>query len=161
MAMSVGRNIAARVLRCAQSPILVSARRSYATEAPLSSSHISETNGPVTRTISLPRKASPESALGSTPEASPVLSGIIRKALPYSVSRTPTRGLPVYQLAKSGGNLKLTRVRKLEGDIEVLRKQLEETLSPKPEYVKINPTTNHIMIKVCRPSGRIEAEPMC
>jgi len=57
--------------------------------------------------------------------------------------------LPVYQLAKSGGNLKLTRVRKLGGELETLRKQLESTLSPKPEYVKINPLTGHIMIKVC------------
>jgi len=40
-------------------------------------------------------------------------------------------------------------VRKLGGEVETLRKQLESTLSPKPEYVKINPLTGHIMIKVC------------
>lgn len=152
MYMTPSRTIAARVLQCARTSILTSTRRSYATEAPLTSAHVPETNGPVTRTISLVRPAPSQNAVGSAPTTTPASSGILRSSLPYSVSRTPTRGLPVYQLAKSGGNLKLTRVRKIDGDIEVLRQQLENILSPKPEYVKINPLTNHIMIKVCRMS---------
>jgi large subunit ribosomal protein L49 len=122
-------------------------RRSYATqilvEEPISAAVHSppaqSTSGPVTRTIPLARRPA------TTPIATSA-SGL--QSLPYAVSRTPTQGLPVYQLAKSGGNLKLTKVRKLSGDIEILRKELEETLTPKPQYVQINPLTNHIMIKV-------------
>jgi len=66
----------------------------------------------------------------------------------YTVQRTPTRNLPIYQLAKAGGNLKMTKVRKLGGDTEALRKQLEGFLEPTPEYVRINHVTGHIMIKV-------------
>lgn len=107
-------------------------------------------SGPVTRTISLTRRyAQPSPTSPAPPTSSPASSTILRASEPYTVSRTPTRGLPVYQLSKSGGNLKLTRVRKLGGALETLRKQLEETLRPEPEYVKINPLTGHIIIKVC------------
>ena len=66
----------------------------------------------------------------------------------YSITRTPTRGLPVYEIAKAGGNLKLTRVRKLAGNRENLKKELEAYLMPKPAYVKINPVTGHVIVKV-------------
>lgn len=66
----------------------------------------------------------------------------------YTVQRTPSRNLPIYQLAKAGGNLKLTKVRKLGGDTEALRKELEVFLEPRSEYVKINAVTGHIIIKV-------------
>jgi large subunit ribosomal protein L49 len=122
-------------------------RRTYAVETVVEEPTVTAVNAqspplssPVTRTISLARRPA------TTPIAA---SATGLSQLPYAVSRTPTQGLPVYQLAKSGGNLKLTKVRKLSGDIEVLRKELEETLTPKPQYVQINPLTNHIMIKVC------------
>lgn len=67
---------------------------------------------------------------------------------PYSITRTPSKGLPVYELRKGGGTLKLTRVRKIAGEKDVLKKQLEKVLVPKPEYVRINPLTGHIIIKV-------------
>lgn len=67
---------------------------------------------------------------------------------PYTITRTPSKGLPVYELRKGGGTLKLTRVRKIDGEREALKKQLERELVPKPEYVKINPVTGHIVIKV-------------
>ncbi|KAI9721401.1 MAG: hypothetical protein M1828_005151 [Chrysothrix sp. TS-e1954] len=65
----------------------------------------------------------------------------------YAVSRTPTRNLPVYQLIKGGGTLRLTRVRRVEGEAEMLRKQLAAFLQPKPEYVRINSVTGHVVIK--------------
>lgn len=121
-------------------------RRTYATETFAGEPIAATVNAqplppsrPVTRTISLARRPATTSIAASATGLS---------SFPYAVSRTPTQGLPVYQLAKSGGNLKLTKVRKLSGDIEVLRKELEETLTPKPQYVQINPLTNHIMIKV-------------
>lgn len=67
---------------------------------------------------------------------------------PYTVTRTPSHQLPIYQLTKSGGNLKLTRIRKTNGDLEVLVRQLDQVLSPRPAYVKINQLTRHIVVKV-------------
>lgn len=67
---------------------------------------------------------------------------------PYYIERTPTRNLPVYQLAKAGGNLRMTRVRKVGGDAEALRGQLERFLEPRPEYVRINPINGHVEMKV-------------
>lgn len=67
---------------------------------------------------------------------------------PYTITRTPSKGLPVYELRKGGGTLKLTKVRKIGGEREVLKMQLEKSLMPKPEYVKINPLTGHVVIKV-------------
>lgn len=66
----------------------------------------------------------------------------------YFVQRTPTRNLPVYQLRKSGGNLKQTRIRKISGKTAELLGELEQRLTPKPEWLKINPTTGHIEMKV-------------
>ena len=135
--------------------IFCTARRTFATEAPTPITTSTppaptQPSGPVTRTISLARKPAPETLHAQTsPATESASSDILKASEPYTVTRTPTQGLPVYQLAKSGGNLKLTRVRKLGGEVETLRKQLESTLSPKPEYVKINPLTGHIMIKVC------------
>ena len=66
----------------------------------------------------------------------------------YVVERTPTKNLPIYQSRKRGGNLLLTKVRKIEGNREALRQQLELCLVPKPEYVELSPITGHIDIKV-------------
>ena len=67
---------------------------------------------------------------------------------PYYIQRTPTRNLPIYQLTKAGGNLRMTRVRKIGGDTEVFRQQLQEFLQPTPEYVRINPINGHVEMKV-------------
>lgn len=74
----------------------------------------------------------------------------VRPTETYFVQRTPTRNLPVYQLTKAGGNLKQTRVRKLSGQIEQLHRQLKEMLQPPPEWIRVNPTNQHIEMKVRR-----------
>lgn len=66
----------------------------------------------------------------------------------YFVRRTPTRHLPIYQLTKAGGNLRQTRVRKTEGKVEELRGLLEKELVPRPEWVRVNPLTMHVEMKV-------------
>ena len=66
---------------------------------------------------------------------------------PYFVRRTPTRNLPVYQEAKRGGNLKQTRIRKIEGDGQELVKQLDERLEPRPEWIRLNPVNQHVEMK--------------
>lgn len=143
-------------LTYAQSSTLL--RRSLATQTlatetstpPAAAAEIDLTpSGPITRTISLAPKPTRTTAVPpSTPLTSPASSDVLRKSEPYTVTRTPSQGLPVYQYTKSGGNLKMTRVRRLKGEIETLRKQLEGTLRPKPEYVTINSLNGHIQIKV-------------
>ncbi|QSZ31428.1 hypothetical protein DSL72_000993 [Monilinia vaccinii-corymbosi] len=64
---------------------------------------------------------------------------------PYWVSRTPSKNLPVYLLAKAGGNLKQTKIRKIEGDIMKLKEQLEEAFSNK--QIRVNQLTKQIIIK--------------
>jgi large subunit ribosomal protein L49 len=68
---------------------------------------------------------------------------------PYRVSRTPSNNFPIYLLSKAGGNLKQTKVRKIEGDIQVLRTQLQKALGLKEREVTINQLTQQIIIKVC------------
>lgn len=67
--------------------------------------------------------------------------------LPYFVTRTPSNELPVYTLAKRGGNLKLTRVRKIDGKTESLRDELRTALGLREEEGWINRITGQIMLK--------------
>ncbi len=71
--------------------------------------------------------------------------------LPYHVSRTPYAELPVYELAKRGGNKKLTNVKKVEGDKAVFREQLAEGLSLQAADIKLNTLTGHVVVPVCIP----------
>ena len=122
------------------------------------------TDGGPSQTIQPLKTPPPSSALQDTtkPAAaespSPSLPHLIGQPSPikdeilpteaYKVQRTPTRNLPVYQYSKHGGNLKMTRVRKLAGHAETLRAELEAVLSPTPQYIKINTLTGHIFMKV-------------
>lgn len=56
--------------------------------------------------------------------------------------------LPIYHVAKRGGNLKQTRVRKIEGDVALLREQLRTALGLDESEIAINPLTKHIIVKV-------------
>lgn len=67
---------------------------------------------------------------------------------PYHVLRTPSNQLPIYLLAKRGGNLHQTRIKKVEGDLAVLRNQLQQALKVPEEEIRINQRTRHIVIKV-------------
>ena len=69
-------------------------------------------------------------------------------ARPYQVGRTRTKNLPVYEDLKGSGTLKLTKIQKLSGDSMVLKTELENYLRPKAAYVKVNPVTQHVIIKV-------------
>ncbi|KAF6219286.1 hypothetical protein HO133_005111 [Letharia lupina] len=67
--------------------------------------------------------------------------------LPYHVHRTASQKLPIYHLAKRGGNLHQTRIRKIEGNVEKLREEIVAGLALKEETVVINRLTGHIIIK--------------
>ena len=83
----------------------------------------------------------------SKPPPTPNPSAVV--TLPYYIHRTASQQLPIYKLAKRGGNLRQTRLRKVEGDIARLRTDLQEALSLEDEHIKINQLTKHIIIKVC------------
>jgi large subunit ribosomal protein L49 len=86
------------------------------------------------------------SASASTP--SQTVKVVNRQSLPYAVARTPSNQFPVYLLEKRGGNLKQTKLRKIEGDVNVLRKDLVEALGLEDGQAVINQLTRHIIIKV-------------
>jgi len=67
--------------------------------------------------------------------------------LAYFVTRTPSQQLPIYLEKKRGGNLLRTKLRKIDGDKEVLRQALEEELVLSPKDCAINPITGHIVMK--------------
>jgi large subunit ribosomal protein L49 len=71
--------------------------------------------------------------------------------LPYFVSRTESNELPVYSDFKRGGNLKLTLVRKISGEVGVLRDALRETLKLSvgldKDRVVVNERTRQVVIK--------------
>lgn len=92
-----------------------------------------------------PRVNLPACKFPSKPPPTPDPSKIVK--LPYHIHRTPSQQLPVYKLAKRGGNLRQTRLRKVEGDIARLRTDLQEALSLEDDHIKINHLTKHIIIK--------------
>lgn len=89
-------------------------------------------------------------SLSSPPASSP--------DLPYSMARAgPSRNFPVYESAKSGGTKHITTLRKLSGDLELMKTHLCQTLGleqrvidrrgRKRDNVTINHRTNHIVIR--------------
>ena len=93
-----------------------------------------------------PRVHLPACKFPSNPPPTPDPAQIVK--LPYYIHRTASQQLPVYKLAKRGGNLRQTRLRKVEGDLARLRSDLQEALSLESEHIKINQLTKHIIIKV-------------
>lgn len=82
----------------------------------------------------------------TSPSTSPAVAALA--PLSYHVHRTASQQLPVYQLAKRGGNLHQTKIRKIEGRVEDLRDELRRVLGLKEEQVVVNQLTKHIIIKV-------------
>jgi len=67
--------------------------------------------------------------------------------LPYFVTRTPSNELPIYTLTKRGGNLLQTRVKKIDGNVDILRDALQAVLRVPENECVINRTTGHVVIK--------------
>ncbi|USP73129.1 54S ribosomal protein img2, mitochondrial [Curvularia clavata] len=65
----------------------------------------------------------------------------------YYVSRSSNKNLPIYTDYKRGGNLHLTTVRKITGDLSALRDELRVFLNKKNEDVTINSLTRHVIVK--------------
>lgn len=105
------------------------------------------------RPMALPRAAILSRFLSTaTSAATPAATkyvAIDAAQLTYRVNRTPSQQLPIYLLAKRGGNLKQTRLRKIEGDIGKLKQDLQKALGiAEDKEIQINQLTKHIIIKV-------------
>ncbi|KAH7401370.1 mitochondrial large subunit ribosomal protein-domain-containing protein [Pyrenochaeta sp. MPI-SDFR-AT-0127] len=80
--------------------------------------------------------------------SSPVSAQTISLPPPkYHISRSASKNLPIYTDYKRGGNLHLTTVRKITGDLSALRDELRVLLNKKNEDVKINSLTGHVIVK--------------
>lgn len=55
--------------------------------------------------------------------------------------------LPIYLLRKRGGNLKVTRIKNIDGDRMILKGELCRELGVKKDDVAINSVTGHINVK--------------
>ncbi|KAL5415316.1 hypothetical protein PMIN06_004337 [Paraphaeosphaeria minitans] len=89
-------------------------------------------------TTKKPSKASPSAAQKTSLELPPPK---------YHVARSSSKNLPIYTDFKRGGNLHLTTVRKITGDLSALRDELRVFLNKKNEDVKINSLTSHVIVK--------------
>ena len=69
------------------------------------------------------------------------------------MQRTKSNELPVYNLTKGGGNLLMTRVTKVKGDVQVLRRQLIDELCLVEKDVTITGLGRHVQMK-----GRYKAQ---
>ena len=67
--------------------------------------------------------------------------------LPYHINRTKAQGLPIYEITK-GGNKRLTRIRRIVGDIKILKRDIQTALQVPDEHIKINYLTKTIIVKV-------------
>lgn len=68
--------------------------------------------------------------------------------MPYSVRRTDATYLPVYRRARAGQTLIHTLVKRIDGDQKRLAQEMAGALNIDPKDIRVNPTTNHIEIKV-------------
>jgi large subunit ribosomal protein L49 len=67
--------------------------------------------------------------------------------LPYFVHRTENNNFPVYQEYKAGGNKLQTRIRRVEGNLQFLRDQIESALRMEKGQVKISSLAGHVIVK--------------
>jgi large subunit ribosomal protein L49 len=102
---------------------------------------------PPTTTFSQSPPPPSQSTPSTTSSQESTAPTIDRSTLAYHVSRTPTNNLPVYSEFKGHRTLKLTMVRKITGDSNILRNDLEKELGldKKTCYVKL--PAGHVYMK--------------
>ncbi|OJD34645.1 mitochondrial large ribosomal subunit [Diplodia corticola] len=77
-------------------------------------------------------------------------------ALPYFVQRSSSNNLPVYLDQKRGGNRTETKVRKVSGDSQALKKELQTYLNISAEDIWVTHPSGHIVAKGQHYSKTIE-----
>jgi large subunit ribosomal protein L49 len=146
MALSHGSALCLSFLRPLALPRASTIHHFFSASASTSSTSTSPLINSSSASIPIPPPTSPqaEETLAHTTSTSKPTSPILR----YRVNRTPSSNLPVYLLGKRGGNLKQTKLRKIEGDINTLRIELRDELKLNDKDIVINQVTKHIMIRV-------------
>ncbi|KAK3400434.1 mitochondrial large subunit ribosomal protein-domain-containing protein [Sordaria brevicollis] len=91
-----------------------------------------------TQTPEAPAAPATQSSTASPPAST--------KKLPYLVGRAWTQRLPVYQLAKRGGNKKLTQIKKVQGDGQAMRRDLAKFLGVEEKEVRVKVPTGHLEV---------------
>jgi large subunit ribosomal protein L49 len=95
--------------------------------------------------------ATPRTVIPPKPkEPKPMRAPIPKLELPpvkYHVSRSSEKNYPVYTDFKRGGNLHITTIRKITGDLSALRDELRVFLNKKDGEVRINGLTQQVIIK--------------
>ncbi|KAI0593995.1 mitochondrial large subunit ribosomal protein-domain-containing protein [Biscogniauxia sp. FL1348] len=67
--------------------------------------------------------------------------------LPYYVGRNNLRNFGVYHKVKSGGNFKITLLKKGEGNLQALKRDIRDALGLPETDVSVNNVTRHIVIR--------------
>ncbi|RYO97217.1 hypothetical protein DL764_007358 [Monosporascus ibericus] len=67
--------------------------------------------------------------------------------LPYFVSKNNLDNFGVYHRRKAGGNLKVTLLKRAEGNLQALKHDLKEALQLRDADVSVNSVTKHIMVR--------------
>ncbi|RYP92171.1 hypothetical protein DL770_001678 [Monosporascus sp. CRB-9-2] len=67
--------------------------------------------------------------------------------LPYFVSKNNLDNFSVYHRKKAGGNLKVTLLKRAEGNLQALKHDLKEALQLRDADVSVNSVTKHIMVR--------------
>ena len=109
------------------------------------------------RPRALPRTSTINYFLRSASTA-PSFATAISPERPYRIALTKSQQWPVYHLRKRGGNMHITTVKHIEGDIELLRTDLQEALGLQDaKDVRISQLTKQIIVKVCLCLGLLGA----
>jgi large subunit ribosomal protein L49 len=126
-----------------------------------SSPTTTETRNPHAPTSNIPNTPSSDptpfatttKAASSPSSAPPTLSSRVL----YTITRTPSQQLPIYRHSKAGGNKHLTKLRKIDGDLNKLKSDIRAALGVedyvidrmgrKKENVAINWTTRQIVVR--------------
>ncbi|KAI0389307.1 mitochondrial large subunit ribosomal protein-domain-containing protein [Xylariaceae sp. FL0594] len=170
VSLCILRPLAARATtRLATTPIRSSVRvnaNSFITPAPLSlrlrtitteTSSTSSTPQDATTIPSQPTSASTTTTTATTtttPSLQPTegegeVEGEAQqpRILPYFVGRNGLNNLSVYHKNKSGGNRKLTHLKRGEGDLMALKEDIRRALNLGKDEISVNNVTKHIVIK--------------
>ncbi|KAH9905941.1 mitochondrial large subunit ribosomal protein-domain-containing protein [Xylariomycetidae sp. FL2044] len=111
----------------ASEPVLNPTTESNATTASPSSAEPAETDVPTTSTRSADQNQPAQ--------------------LPYFVGRNLFNNLSIYHKSKRGGNLKLTVLKRGEGNLQVLKQDLKSALQLREGDISVNSVTKHLVIK--------------
>ncbi|KAK3385975.1 mitochondrial large subunit ribosomal protein-domain-containing protein [Podospora didyma] len=137
------------------SALYMFARRNLTTTTPLRSDAFPSSPSPTSVPPAVEEAADPavlaaqEAAADPKWAKQPIKEGMehIRASFPWRVARTNAGNLPIFQQEKRGGNLPLTVIKKVEGDVAALRNELSVYLKLEHFKLRTKTPTNHIEIR--------------